>query len=169
MNSSPDPDETTVVGAGEPRSSELAHATTLVSREPGSREPGAATTIGLDAPNVGIRGPTPTVQACRPTTADDCNVPAPAAIGRYKVELLLGEGGFGQVYLVLDEQLERRVAAKVPHRRLVPDLETAASYLAEARAAACLDHPNVVPVSTTLVARRNSLASSSRSSSRARR
>jgi eukaryotic-like serine/threonine-protein kinase len=145
MNSSPDPDETTVVGAGEPRSSELAHATTLVSREPGSREPGDAATIGLDAPKV-VHGPTPTVQARQPTTAGDCNGPAPSAIGRYKVESLLGEGGFGQVYLVRDEQLERRVAAKVPHRRLVPDLATAASHLAEARAAACLDHPNVVPV-----------------------
>ena len=59
---------------------------------------------------------------------------------------LLGEGGFGRVYLVFDEQLERQVAVKVPHRQLVPDPEAAESYLAEARAAARLDHPNIVPV-----------------------
>ena len=70
----------------------------------------------------------------------------PSHVGRYRVESLLGEGGFGRVYLVYDEQLEREVAVKVPHRKLVPGPEAAESYLAEARAAARLDHPNIVPV-----------------------
>ena len=34
----------------------------------------------------------------------------------------------------------------MPHRKLVPGPEAAESYLAEARAAARLDHPNIVPV-----------------------
>jgi hypothetical protein len=38
--------------------------------------------------------------------------------------------------LVYDEHLERQVAVKVPHRRLVLDPKAAASYLDEARAAA---------------------------------
>jgi serine/threonine protein kinase len=70
----------------------------------------------------------------------------PAHIGRYRVERLLGEGGFGRVYLAHDDELHRPVAVKVPHRRLVPRPEDAEAYLAEARTVAGLDHPNVVPV-----------------------
>ncbi len=70
----------------------------------------------------------------------------PERIGRYRVERLLGEGGFGQVYLAYDEQLNRRVAVKVPHARLIKRPEDAVAYLAEARAVAGLDNPHVVPV-----------------------
>jgi serine/threonine protein kinase/formylglycine-generating enzyme required for sulfatase activity len=71
---------------------------------------------------------------------------SPSHVGRYRVERLLGEGGFGRVYLACDEQLQRLVAVKVPHRRLVGRPEDADAYLAEARTAAGLDHPHIVPV-----------------------
>ena len=50
------------------------------------------------------------------------------------------------VYLAYDEQLQRRVAIKVPqpYRLSVP--EDARAYLAEAHTVARLDHPNIVPV-----------------------
>jgi formylglycine-generating enzyme required for sulfatase activity len=67
----------------------------------------------------------------------------PERIGRYRVEKVLGQGGFGLVYVAHDEQLQRLVAVKVPHARLVGDAE---AYLAEARTVANLDHPNIVPV-----------------------
>lgn len=70
----------------------------------------------------------------------------PRQIGRYRVERLLGQGGFGLVYLAHDEQLQRLVAIKVPHRRLVSVPEDAELYLAEARTVASLDHPNIVSV-----------------------
>jgi serine/threonine protein kinase len=76
---------------------------------------------------------------------------APAApllspIGRYRIERLLGEGGFGRVFLAHDEQLQRLVAVKVPHPHLVASPRDADAYLAEARTAARLDHPHIVPV-----------------------
>jgi serine/threonine protein kinase/tetratricopeptide (TPR) repeat protein len=67
-------------------------------------------------------------------------------IGRYRVERILGQGGFGVVYLAHDDELRRPVAVKVPHRRLVSRLEHAEAYLTEARTVARLDHPNIVPV-----------------------
>jgi eukaryotic-like serine/threonine-protein kinase len=70
----------------------------------------------------------------------------PTRVGRYRVERLLGQGGFGLVYLASDDQLQRLVAIKVPHRKLVDRPETADAYLTEARTVANLDHPNIVPV-----------------------
>ena len=67
-------------------------------------------------------------------------------IGRYRVERILGEGGFGVVYLAHDDQLQRPVAIKVPHPRLVSRPKDAEGYLAEARTVAKLDHPHIVPV-----------------------
>lgn len=73
-------------------------------------------------------------------------VPMPRAIGRYGVVGLLGQGGFGVVYLAQDEQLGRLVAIKVPHARQVANPGDAEPYLREARTVASLDHPHIVPV-----------------------
>ncbi len=67
----------------------------------------------------------------------------PDRIGRYRIERVLGCGGFATVYLGYDEDLERRVAVKVPHPERIADAE---AYLTEARILARLDHPNIVPV-----------------------
>lgn len=81
-------------------------------------------------------------------SADASAAPAslPERIGRYRVERLLGQGGFGQVYLAHDEQLNRPVAVKVPYAGLVSRPEDAELYLAEARTVARLDHPQIAPV-----------------------
>jgi serine/threonine protein kinase len=70
----------------------------------------------------------------------------PPQLGRYRVERLLGQGGFGKVYLAHDDQLKRLVAIKVPHRQLVARSEDADAHLAEAQHVASLDHPQIVPV-----------------------
>jgi serine/threonine protein kinase len=66
----------------------------------------------------------------------------PARFGRYQVRRLLGEGGYGSVWLAHDPLLRRDVAVKVPRG---PWLATA-EVLAEARALAALAHPSVVQV-----------------------
>src|SRR5436190_6778880 len=70
----------------------------------------------------------------------------PQQIGRYRIEKLLGKGGFGLVYLARDLQLDRLVAVKVPHVRHVAKPDDAKLYQQEARTVARLDHPHIVPV-----------------------
>src|SRR5579871_5230838 len=84
----------------------------------------------------------------QPESSGSSAIPAvtPSHIGRYRVERTLGQGGFGLVYLAHDGQLQRLVAIKVPHRRLVDRPGDAEAYLTEARTVANLDHPNIVPV-----------------------
>ena len=70
----------------------------------------------------------------------------PQRIGRYRIERVLGQGGFGIVYLAQDDQLNRPVAVKVPHATLISKPEDAEMYLTEARTVANLDHPGIVTV-----------------------
>ncbi len=49
----------------------------------------------------------------------------PKRIGRYRVEEVLGKGNFGPVYLAHDEQVNRPVAVKLPHARLIAHPEVA--------------------------------------------
>ncbi len=81
-----------------------------------------------------------------PILADGTSLEHPKRIGRYRIERVLGKGGFGLVYLAHDEQLNRRVAMKVPHAKLISKPEDAEAYLAEARTVANLDYPGIVPV-----------------------
>jgi serine/threonine protein kinase len=81
-----------------------------------------------------------------PSPAEPATAELPPRVGRYRVERLLGRGGFGHVYLAYDEQLQRRVAIKTPHPALFATRDDAADYLAEARTLATLDHPHIVPV-----------------------
>jgi serine/threonine protein kinase/formylglycine-generating enzyme required for sulfatase activity len=67
-------------------------------------------------------------------------------LGRYQILGKLGAGGFGQVFKALDEDLQRHVAIKVPHRHRLVRPEDAEAYLTEARILASLDHPGIVPV-----------------------
>jgi serine/threonine protein kinase len=69
-----------------------------------------------------------------------------ARLGRFQILHELGRGGFGMVFLASDPQLGRVVALKVPRPEALLTPELRERFLREARAAAGLDHPNVVPV-----------------------
>jgi serine/threonine-protein kinase len=74
-------------------------------------------------------------------------IPPDALIdGRYKVLTKLGAGGMADVYCAEDQQLGRKVALKLLHRRFAEDAEFVERFRREASAAAGLQHPNVVGV-----------------------
>jgi eukaryotic-like serine/threonine-protein kinase len=85
--------------------------------------------------------PTKNVEEAAPVAA-----PLPVNLGRFQIRRELGRGGCGVVFLAYDPKLEREVALKVPRPEVIlyPDLR--ARFAQEARAAASLDHPNLVPV-----------------------
>ena len=69
-----------------------------------------------------------------------------AALGaQYELEREIGRGGMGVVYLARDVRLDRPVAIKTLPRNLT-DSATRDRFLREARTAASLSHPNIVPI-----------------------
>ena len=64
----------------------------------------------------------------------------------YRILGELGRGGMGNVYRAEQTSLHREVALKVLNRELTKDPAFVAKFVAEARAAAKLQHPNVVQV-----------------------
>ncbi len=67
-------------------------------------------------------------------------------IGRYRVIGRIGRGGMGMVYRGLDETLEREVALKTLTTEGTLDEESRRRFEIEAKAAAKLQHPNIVTV-----------------------
>jgi eukaryotic-like serine/threonine-protein kinase len=67
-------------------------------------------------------------------------------IGNYVIGDLLGAGGMGQVYRATHTMLNRSAAVKVMHPHLATDSTFRSRFLQEARAAAELDHPNIVQI-----------------------
>jgi predicted Ser/Thr protein kinase len=68
------------------------------------------------------------------------------AFGAYDVQREVGRGGMGVVYLAIDRRLGRRVALKVIVPELAADPQFRQRFEREARVAATLEHPHVVPV-----------------------
>lgn len=71
---------------------------------------------------------------------------AEALSGQFRVEREIGRGGMGIVYLARDVKLDRLVALKVLPPLLATQPVTRERFLREARTAARLAHPNVVPI-----------------------
>jgi eukaryotic-like serine/threonine-protein kinase len=65
---------------------------------------------------------------------------------KYRVEERLGAGGMGTVYRARHLLMDRPVALKFLHQRLVEDEAARVRFLTEARAAVKLQHPNAVSV-----------------------
>src|SRR5262245_63062274 len=68
------------------------------------------------------------------------------SFGPYKILSALDRGGAGVVYRAWDPRLEREVALKILRDRSDRDPERIVRFVAEARAASALNHPNIVTV-----------------------
>src|SRR5262245_23866829 len=67
---------------------------------------------------------------------------------QYRIERILGRGGMGAVYLAHEAALDRDVALKVLPPEQAITLERRERFRREARTAARLSHPNIVPLYT---------------------
>jgi serine/threonine protein kinase len=67
-------------------------------------------------------------------------------ISHYQIKEKLGEGGMGEVYLADDLKLERNVAIKFLPQHRTKNKENVERFKREAKAAASLNHPNIVTV-----------------------
>lgn len=77
---------------------------------------------------------------------DSSPIESPKMLGRFEIQGVLGTGGFGRVFLGYDPLLKRSVAIKAPKRTAFGTEGDLENFLTEARHAAALDHPNIVPI-----------------------
>jgi serine/threonine protein kinase len=71
---------------------------------------------------------------------------AGTGLGPYEIVAPLGAGGMGEVYRAHDPRLGRDVAIKVLPAAFADDSERLRRFEQEARAAAGLNHPNIVTI-----------------------
>jgi serine/threonine protein kinase len=95
-------------------------------------------TVSLANSGTDPRGPAPS----KPGVAG----PPPEVIGRYIVREELGAGGFGRVYRCYDPELKREVAVKLARADKPSTTRRDGQFVHEARSAARLRHPGIVPV-----------------------
>jgi eukaryotic-like serine/threonine-protein kinase len=67
-------------------------------------------------------------------------------VGRYRIQRPIGSGAMGEVFLAIDESLNRRAAIKLLGVKHLGDETVRERFLREARALARLNHPNLITV-----------------------
>jgi hypothetical protein len=80
------------------------------------------------------------------TNSAPVNVSPGDKIAGYRLEDQIGQGGMAVVYRAHDERLDRRVALKLLAPGLAADTAFRTRFIRESRAAAAVDHPNIIPV-----------------------
>ena len=127
------------------------HAALL--RTPGQRGTFLQDACGTDE---ALRAELEAMLTAHDNTGDPGSIPAVAvseqmlrlqsgsAVGRYRIDALIGAGGMGQVYRARDPRIERDVAIKVLPADYAADAERLRRFEQEARASGALNHPNVL-------------------------
>lgn len=89
----------------------------------------------------------PAVQAAAPLlVSSQFDLEVDNEIGRYKILAFLGAGGMGEVYLALDQTLNRKVALKLLPAEYTGNSDWLDRFYREARAASGLNHPNILTI-----------------------
>ena len=94
----------------------------------------------------------PLLRGLRPSQRNDADKASAFAdipldlLGRFQIRRELGRGAHGIVFLAYDPKLRREVALKIPRAETLFTPSARERFLREARAAAGLEHPNLVPV-----------------------
>lgn len=115
--------------------------------EPGERFPSMGSMIRVAERGYGPEIPSRGAAAAPPVSVDDDERLVRDAVGDdYEILTRLGRGTFGTVWRARDLALEREVALKVLHPRVARDGDAVAAFWSEARLAAQLAHPAIVPI-----------------------
>src|SRR5262252_7301408 len=69
-----------------------------------------------------------------------------SSISHYRIISRIGAGGMGEVYLVEDTSLERKVALKLLPTEFTKDQDRVRRFIQEAKAASALNHPNIITI-----------------------
>jgi hypothetical protein len=96
---------------------------------------------GLDLSSV-----TPLATGLVPTEQSDAEMVRDALRDEYEITEELGRGGMAIVFRARDKQLDREVAVKVLPFSLAFDADFVERFQREARTAARLEHPNIIPI-----------------------
>ena len=76
--------------------------------------------------------------------APDRYIGSEIADGKYRILQKIGQGGMGSVYKAAQTNVERLVAIKILHAKLVTRKDIVSRFSREAKALAHLSHPNTV-------------------------
>ena len=119
------------------------------SRSEGTREGPLTPTMGWHAPDPDEpMDVSDELASCFDFTllTDSSRAEALGCLGKYDVLRVVGHGGMGVVFEAYDERLRRTVAIKVLNRNLSSNQTARRRFIREARAAAAINHPNVVTI-----------------------
>jgi serine/threonine protein kinase len=86
--------------------------------------------------------------ATTPCTKCGSSLMMPMQLRQFELRCKIASGGMGTVYRSYDMMLQREVAVKLMKRELTEDPEALESFYREARAAACLNHSNIIHIYT---------------------
>jgi serine/threonine-protein kinase len=106
-----------------------------------SKESKFCPSCGLDLSTV-----TPLATGQAPVEQTDQDLVRDALKDEYEIVQELGRGGMAIVFRARDKQLDREVAVKVLPFSLAFDAEFVERFQREARTAAKLEHPNIIPI-----------------------
>lgn len=67
-------------------------------------------------------------------------------LGHYQIVRMLGSGGMGQVFEAIHDQMKRRAAIKILHKRFAHNRQIATRFLNEAKATSMVEHPGIVHI-----------------------